>query len=397
MPKFNRGHLSDLRGAVSLAVDATVGITDLVEKMHHTIQLKHPPLGASRADVTRGLTGFIYRRIRATTHLVGRGLDAGLTPLEAFLSEASSTAKRETVVSAINGVFGDHLAQTHNPLAQDMSFWFNHQPLEPECSTLATSDAGSPALTGKLMLLIHGLCLNEGHWAQGGRNQAHELAIRLGFTPVYLRYNTGMSISANGRAFSDRLESLVQHWPVPVNELGIIGHSMGGLVARSAAYYGRLAAHGWLNQLNTMVFLGTPHHGAPLERGGAWLERAMGLSPYVVPFVRLGKTRSAGINDLHHGSVTDTAQEFVQLPESVTCYAIAASLATQADTMQNRMKDRLLGDGLVPVDSALGRSVDDSRFLAIPEERQWIGFKMGHLELLSHPGVYAQLHDWLQT
>lgn len=397
MPTFNRRHLSDLRGAVSLAVDASVGITDLVEKMHHTIQLKHLPLGASRADVTRGLTGFVYRRIRATTRLVGRGLDAGMAPLANLFPEAPSTAGREAVVSAINGVFGDHLERTLNPLAINMRFWLNRRPLDPECPNLTLNHAENPAVTGKVMLLVHGLCLNEGHWTQGGLDQAHELATRLGYTPVYLRYNTGMSISANGRAFADRLESLVQHWPVPVTELGIIGHSMGGLVARSAAHLGHLAGHDWMKQLSTMVFLGTPHHGAPLERGGVWLEKAMGLSPYLVPFSPLGKTRSAGINDLHHGSVTDTAEEFVPLPEGVKCYAIAASLATQADVKRNRVKDRLVGDGLVPIESALGRSADRSRTLALPRNRQWTGFKMGHLELLGHPAVYNQLHDWLQN
>jgi pimeloyl-ACP methyl ester carboxylesterase len=319
-----------------------------------------------------------------------------MAPLAALLSEESSSAKREAVVSAINGIVGDHLEQTNNPLAIEMGFRFDQRPLDPECSTHVFSDAENPALTAKVMLLVHGLCLNEGHWTQGSHDRARELATRLGYTPVYLRYNTGMPVSENGRALSEGLESLVQHWPVPVSELGIIGHSMGGLVAKSAAHHGRLAGHDWLKQLSTLIFLGTPHHGAPLERGGAWLEKAMGLSPYVVPFLRLGKTRSAGINDLHHGRVTDAAQGFVQLPEGVNCYAIAASLATRANTLQNRMKDRLLGDGLVPVDSALGRSVDDSRSLAIPKDRQWTGFEMGHLELLGHPGVYAQLHDWLQ-
>lgn len=397
MPAINRGHLSDLRGAVDLAVSATIGITDLVEEMHHAIQLKHPPLGASRAGATRGLTGFVYRSIRATTRLVGRGLDAGLSPVAALLPEDSPAPSRDAIVSALNGVVGDHLSKNGNPLTMRMSLRYRGQPFDSENPVNLFDGAENTALTGKVMLLVHGLCLNDRHWTQNGRDLAQELATNLGYTPVYLRYNTGLSIAANGYSFADMLESLLKNWPVPVETLAIIGHSMGGLLARSAVQQGRLAGHCWPNQLDALVFLGTPHHGAPLERGGAWLEKAMGLSPYVVPFSRIGKSRSAGINDLHHGSVTDTAQEFVPLPDGVECYAVAASLATQAEVMRNRARDRLLGDGLVPIDSALGRSADQSRMLAFPENRQWTGYEMGHLELLGHPGVYAQLRDWLQN
>ena len=127
MSLINRRHLSDLRGVMRLAVDATVGITDLVEKMHHTIQLAHPPLGASRAGNTRGLTGLVYRSIRGTTQLVGKGLDAGMAPVTALLPETASPAARDAFVSAINGVYGDHLVQTDNPLAIKMSLRYAGQ------------------------------------------------------------------------------------------------------------------------------------------------------------------------------------------------------------------------------------------------------------------------------
>ena len=120
MSTINRTHVSDLRGAARLAFDATLGITTLVEKMHHTIQLVHPPLGASRAESTRGLTGLIYRSIRGTTRVIGKGLDAGLAPVAALLPEGTSTTSRNAWVSAINGVYGDHLERTVNPLAIEM-------------------------------------------------------------------------------------------------------------------------------------------------------------------------------------------------------------------------------------------------------------------------------------
>ena len=382
----NRTTLHDLRGAARLAVDATVGITDLVEKMHHTIQLVHPPLGASRADSTRGLTGLIYRTIRGTTRLVGKGLDAGLAPMAALFPEGESPAARDHWVSAINGVYGDHLEQTGNPLAIEMGFRHGGQRVEPERPAEAIDDAG-----GKLLVIVHGLCMNDLQWTRDGDNRIEAVAAERGYTPVYLRYNTGRSIAANGRDFSDLLETLLTYWPEPVQELAIVGHSMGGLVARSASHHGRLAGHAWRDSLRRLVFLGTPHHGAPLERGGHRLDYVMELSPYVAPFTSLGKARSAGITDLRYGSITDDDQEFVPLPDDVECYALAATLGKRRSVVA----ERLVGDGLVPLDSALGRHRDAARTLAIPKERQWVGYEMGHLELLGRPEVYAQLRKWL--
>jgi len=230
------------------------------------------------------------------------------------------------------------------------------------------------------------------------------LARDLGYTPVYLHYNTGLHVSSNGRAFAGLIEVLLEQWPVAVKELVIIGHSMGGLVSRSACHYGALAGHDWPTRLRKLVFLGTPHHGAPLERGGHWVDVILGVSPYTAPFARLGKIRSAGVTDLRHGNLLDEdwegrdrfahAQDLrqpVPLPKRVQCYAIAATTGSRAGDLG----DRVLGDGLVPVDSALGRHADPRRALEIPESRQWIGYGMNHLDLLSHPEVYAAMKRWL--
>jgi pimeloyl-ACP methyl ester carboxylesterase len=180
---------------------------------------------------------------------------------------------------------------------------------------------------------------------------------------------------------------------VPVEELVILGHSMGGLVARSACHHGHEAGHAWLKDLRKLMFLGTPHHGAPLERGGHGLDFVMDLSPYSAPFTQIGKSRSAGIRDLRHGTITGDPSACVPLPEGVRCYAVAATLAERRGVIA----ERLLGDGLVPLDSALGRHPDPARTLELPKQRQWIGFGMGHLELLNRPEVYAQLGKWLAS
>ncbi|HSL69896.1 MAG TPA: hypothetical protein VK864_06610, partial [Longimicrobiales bacterium] len=268
-----------------------------------------------------------------------------------------------------------------------MSLRHDGQRVDPERPTDVVRDAGS-----KLVVIAHGLCLNDLQWTRAGTNRIECVAVERGYTPIYLRYNSGRAIANNGRAFADMLETLLGHWPCPVHELVIVGHSMGGLVARSASHHGRLARHGWLRSLRRLVFLGTPHLGTPLERGGHWLDRLMEMSPYVSPFTRLGKARSAGITDLRHGSVTFDALEYVPLPDDVECYALAATLGKR----RSPLAERLIGDGLVPLDSALGRHADAARTLAIPQERQWVGYEMGHLELLGRPEVYTQLREWLR-
>jgi len=387
MSTINRTTVTDLRGAARLAFDATLGITTLVEKMHHTIQLVHPPLGASRAESTRGLTGLIYKTIRGTTRVIGKGLDAGLTPVAAFLPEGESTAGRNAWVSAINGVYGDHLELTANPLAIEMSFLHEGDFVDPEQPGDVVQNA-----SGRVMIAIHGLCLNEQHWVRDGHHRIASAASATGHTIVHVRYNSGRSIDTNGRSLAAMLEALLERWPVTVTQLVIVGHSMGGLVARSAMHHGTAARHSWRRQLRKLFSLGTPHHGAPLERGGNRLDYVMELSPYVAPFTSLGKARSAGITDLRYGSVTGVEQEFVPLPDDVQCFALAATLGKR----RGLVADRLIGDGLVPLDSALGRHPDAGRTLAIPKSRQWIGYEMGHLELLGRPEVYSQLEQWLR-
>jgi len=114
------------------------------------------------------------------------------------------------------------------------------------------------------------------------------------------------------------------------------------------------------------------------------------LSPYSAPFTRLGKARSAGIQDLRRGTITLGGHRFVPLPNGVDCYAIAATMGAR----RSLLVDRLVGDGLVPLDSALGRHADRGRSLEFPKTHQWVGQQMGHLELLQRPEVYAQLRAW---
>jgi len=196
----------------------------------------------------------------------------------------------------------------------------------------------------------------------------------------------------------------VANWPVPVQRLVLLGHSMGGLVSRSAMHHAAQAGQPWAQQVTDMVFLGSPHHGAPLERAGNWVDIVLGATPYATPFARLGKVRSAGITDLRHGNLLDedwlgrdrfarTAdrRQPVPLPAGVRCFTAAATTGGKTGDV----KDRLLGDGLVPLDSALGRHAEAARTLVFAKTRQKTFHGVNHLALLNDPAVYQQLRRWL--
>ena len=384
---------SDVLGLGRLAVQATLGVTDVVEGMHHAVVRAPRLFGAPAPGRTRGITGLVYRGVRGVTRLVGGGTDAVLARLAAGVGDArESSPRREALLAALNGVVGDHLTASGNPLAIPMRLRRDGRPLELDARALA---GAIPHPGGKILLLVHGLCLNDLQWTRQGHDHGAALAAEHGWTPLYLHYNTGLHVSTNGRALAGLVEALLRCWPAPVEELAIVGHSMGGLVSRSACHYGAAMGHAWPRRLRRLVFLGTPHHGAPLERGGNVVDAVLGRGRYTASLARLGKVRSAGITDLRHGSLLDEdwagrdrfarngdGRAQVPLPPGVACYAIAATTGRR----MGDVRDRVLGDGLVPLWSALG---------PVPAERQWIGYEMGHLDLLHRREVYEKLREWL--
>ena len=383
-------HGSDLHGLSRLGLTAVEEVIGIVESVHARCLLR---------DTAGGITGFAYRKARATTAVVGRWVDARLAPLPD--PGRRSSAEREAVLAALNGVVGDFLAASGNALAIPMRLRQHGQPLELERSALAEA---VPGPSGKLLILAHGLCRCDLQWRRNHHDHGEALARALGYTPLYLHYNSGRHISHNGRELSELLDTLVREWPVPVQEVSILAHSMGGLVARSACRYGRAARHAWLRPLRHMVFLGTPHHGAPLERSGNWLTVILGRNRFTTPFARLGQLRSAGITDLRYGNLVDEDwqgrdrfehggdnRRRVPLPRGVQCYAIAGTTGRRLGDM----RDRLLGDGVIPLDTALGRHPDPGRSLRFPKSHTWVGFGIHHLDLLSRIEVYRKLRAWL--
>jgi pimeloyl-ACP methyl ester carboxylesterase len=272
----------------------------------------------------------------------------------------------------------------------------------------------------KLLVLIHGLCMNDFQWSRAGHHHGEHLAHALGYTPVHLHYNTGLHISANGRLMADAMQRLLEAWPVPLERVTLLGHSMGGLVARSALHYATAAGNTSLGgespRIDDLICLGTPHLGAPLEKAGHGVDTFLEALPFAAPLARIGRARSAGITDLREGHLIDPqvqaqgeaqargrnmeAPAAIPLPKGTRCYAVAASLGPRSGRRSPRwLADGLgdgLGDGLVPVASALGQHADAARCLNFPSHRQHVVYGTGHLDLLSSAEVAAQLERWLR-
>ena len=385
-------HLADLHGAGRLLLLGVEALVDQAEVLH--LKLRGEPLAPPGAG---GVAGMVFRRVKSTIRVTGRWIGGG-RPVKT--AARHSTAEREAALAALNGLFGDLLASTGNPLAIRMRLRAHGKPLALTPDALAALPGAGP----KLLILVHGLCRCDLQWRRAGHDHGAALARDLGYTALYLHYNSGRHISTNGRALAALLEALVAAWPEPIEEIALLTHSMGGLVARSACHYAELAGYGWREHLRHLVFLGTPHHGAPLERHGNWLIAVLGRSVITAPFARLGKLRSAGITDLRHANLVDAdwrgRNRFhhggklprpLTLPAGVACYTVAGTTGRR----EGDLRDRLLGDGLVPLDTALGRHEDPARSLAFPASHQWVGFGMHHLDLLNRQEVYAQLRDWL--
>ena len=408
---------TDLRGLAKLATQATVNVTKIAEGVTQSVWSTLGAPSGKSANETRGITGLVYKSIQGVAQFIGKGTESLLTSFQPLLDkidqEPKESAPREAVLAALNGVMGDRLVESDNPLATPMTLRYQNQSLNWE----AMPDKA--LLTGKVLIVIHGLCMNDLQWTvqhEGESfNHAEILAKKLGYTPVYVRYNTGLHTSQNGQALSNQLELLSALWPIPLEEITVLVHSMGGLVTRSAVHAAQHNQRQWVKKLKNIVFLGTPHHGAPLEKAGNWIDVLLGATPFSAPFKKLAELRSSGITDLRFGYVLDsdwedqdpqqnhqgrfkpkTKQEHIDrehlpLPNGVGCFTVAATLAAK----RSLLADRLIGDGLVPLNSALGLHSDATRSLVFAKSSQMVVYRTSHMALLHSSEVSEQLLIWL--
>ena len=253
--------LQSVRGSAQLAFEALAGIAGSVERMHETIALRPLPWAPPPDRSTRAhglIASTVYQIIQRSLHASARGVDLALGMLREPATVRAAGPRELHTLAALNGVFGDHLEATGNPLAIRMGPVADSREIETTAAGLA---AAYPEADAHIVVLAHGLCHSELAWSRkGDPAMGDRLREALGLTPVYLRYNSGRHISANGRSLADLLDRLYSAWPVPVESLSLIGHSMGGLVLRSACWYGKEANLPWIRRLRRVVCLGTPHY-----------------------------------------------------------------------------------------------------------------------------------------
>jgi pimeloyl-ACP methyl ester carboxylesterase len=363
------------------------------------------PGGAPARAIHDGVAEALYGGVRTALAAVPRG--AGSALARSVKQEApalAQTPRGSLALAALNAYVGDALVASGSELALTMTLRQRGAdlPLEPDALALALPDAGP-----RVAIFVHGLGETDASWRLRADAQrpgyGAGLQRDLGHTPIELRYNTGLHISDNGRALAILLDELHQAWPSALEEIVIVGHSMGGLVARSACHYGQSEGHDWTSAVRHVFCLGSPHLGAPLEKGVNALGWALGRVPETRPLANVLNVRSAGIKDLRYGScaeedwcdcdpdelLTDRCHDVPFLP-GARFYFVAATLSQRPGDPLGA----ILGDLLVRVPSASGAGRRRQIGFAI-EDGHHVG-GLTHFDLLNHPAVYSQIRAWIE-
>ena len=360
---------SDRAAAIRLAGRAAVGVTSVVQQTHGAINGRVRRVLGSPAVPVQVAQGAVATGVYAA---VRGGLALGSTAAAAASrlvgEDAPRTPRQQAVISALNGAAGGQLAAEGSALAVQ----------------LATHIEGEP--TPRMAVLIHGLGECAGSWRS--EPDYRPLLRELGWTPVLVTYNSGLSVWQNGELLATELERLLSEWPMAVDEVALVGHSMGGLVARAAIDAGQNAESEWVGQVCRLVTLGTPHEGAPLARLG---RRVRALADRLPETRGLGSlidySRSPGIADLCDGDIHADPSPAAELPDHISVRTLCVTLGST----ERHIVSRLLGDLLVTAESATslrsGRRADD--------DRAHVG-GLHHFDLLGHRDVWPHLERWMQ-
>ena len=363
------------RDDVAAAARHAAGLAELVSRfgseitaLAQEVHVASNPLSTWTAGIPeRGIYGAIRLAFRGTGRLAALG--------SRLAGDAPAPDSWLDVQSAINGAFGHLHAESGNAFALPMSL-HRTEPLQ----------RGE-----RLIVFLHGLCMNERAWRKPANARFAEWAhTHLAARVASLRYNTGLRISQNGARLAELLER-----EAPERELILVGHSMGGLLALGAVHQALERGFDWPHRVTRLACLGAPHEGASLERLGNHANRALGVSPWTRPFMRLGNLRSNGIRDLRFGHVLEQdgrdrhaddprrAHSGVRLARHVDHLFLAATRSAEAEV-------DLLGDWLVAVPSALASNLHPEG--AARRERI---HGLDHLGLLADERVYRSLRMWL--
>ena len=363
-------------------------------------KLAHDAISAGVYAAVRGAGGALMRA-------GGAAVSLRQAPDAPALSE---TVAGTHALAALSGAFGDALEREGSPLAVRMGVRQDGRevPMDSEAVAGAFPDA-----TPRVAVFTHGLCESEAGWHlaaerhYGDAESWHGSRLRrdIGFTPVKIRMNTGLHISDNGRRLAELLERLDGCWPVPVEEVLLVGHSMGGLINRSACHYGMQDGHAWVGRVRNVVTLGAPHLGAPLEQAAARLGVALNWTPESRPLARALAQRSVGIKDLRYGALVDEDWQGhdpdawgpdpcgdIPLLEGAAHYVIGATVTRDS----RHPLGRVIGDLLVLYPSSSGTSASGRKVAFELDNTRHLG-GLNHFHLLNHPRVYEVMLEWLRA
>jgi pimeloyl-ACP methyl ester carboxylesterase len=398
----------ETRALGDLAARGLRGFTGLIEDTHGAIAERSFGAAPASAPARVGhdaIAAATYGGIRGVS---GAFLRAAGTAIAAAVRRQASIADSRggaLALGALNGTSGDQLADSDSPLAIEMQLRHAGDRVETAAQALA---ARFPHATGRVVVFVHGLCETEHAWwwradAHGGETYGSRLRRELGHTPLYVRYNTGRHISDNGRELARLLHEVQQGWPVPVEEIVLVGHSMGGLVVRSACHAAVGEGATWPERVRHVVYLGSPHTGADLEKAAHVAAWTLNAVPETRGFARAIDRRSSGIHDLRFGYLLeedwldrDPAELLrsyrgdVPFLDTATHYFIAASVTRDG----SHPVGRVVGDLLVRRPSAWADGQHASRGRFDLERSRSLG-PLTHFDLLNHPAVYENVREWL--
>ena len=395
-----------------LATDTLIDTVSHVECVHRAITTRaftvSDPVSLPVRLIHDGISTGVYALIRRAV------LTGGLIATELFSARgnsdlpAGSTPRSNLALAALNAILGDELADQGSPLAIPMSIRKTRSDVAPQHDDLTVA---FPAATPKVAVFLHGLGETEESWRlhadrQGGNEEStygSRLTLDFGFTPIYVRYNTGLHISENGRHLNALLAAFVDAWPAGLDELLLVGHSMGGLVARSACHQAWERGDSWVTAVRHVVYLGCPHLGAGLEQWVSQFSEALSKLDTSRPLAAVLDRRSAGIKDLHSGHLldddwrdSDTRAKHqihdVPLLPWAKHYAVSATVTTS----RHGPLGQVVGDLLVQPASARG-GTGQGRHIPFPPENICHVDGLHHFQLLNHPTVYEAIRGWLEA
>ncbi len=365
----------------SMVTLAAERIVKPVEGMHRAIAAPwFAALGAVGAPVRVAhdlISRVVYGSIRIGAAAVGVGLDTRVAP---------DSSSADPLRAFVNGLWGDALGRHEPRVATAMSVRDSSGapiPLGPELH------AAFPDATGRLVVLVHGLVMTERSWdgTDGNPGLIRSLEDSPVLTPVAVRYNTGLAVAANGARLASLLEELHARWPQPVQSIALVGHSMGGLVIRSACAAAVHAGHGWIDDVSDVVAIGAPHRGAPLEKFVDVAARGLRVAPQTRPLADFLETRSQGIKDLRAGTIG-------HLP------GIASSDGAQPSHVRHHFVAGVItSDPAHPVGAVVGdlmvRPASSTSAPTLEPTNVAVLGGVSHFDLLHEPAVIDHVMGWL--